>query len=75
MKLPGANDGIINGFPTENGSLPDLMMGVETTLPLFAMDAAAQKGRPAAASITGFLLKPYLPRSAPRGALRWGVLI
>jgi len=51
-----------------NRSLPDLMIGVESFISPFAMDAAAQKGRPAAASITGFpgnRTCPAVPREGP----------
>jgi hypothetical protein len=52
----------------ENRSLPDLMIGVETSILPFAMDAAAPKGAPTAASITGFLGNrtcPAVPREGP----------
>jgi len=57
-----------------NRSLPDLMMGVETSIPPFAMDAAAPKGAPGGLNYR-ISWKPYLPCRAPRGALRRGVLI
>jgi len=43
------------------------MMGVETPIPLFTMDAAAPKGRPRGGSIPGKNLKDkklHLPRRA-----------
>jgi len=51
----------------ENRSHPDLMRGVETSLPPFAMDAAAKKGRPAPASITGFPGNCACPARGPGG--------
>jgi len=59
----------------ENPILSETMMGVETPIPPFVMDAAVPDGAPPrAASLTGFpdLL---LPRRAPRGALRRGAII
>ena len=38
-----------------NRSLPDLMMGVETSIPPFAMDAAAPKGAPRRPQLPDFL--------------------
>jgi hypothetical protein len=60
-------------FP-EDRSLPDLMAGVEISLPLFAMNTAAQKGRLCGGLNFRISWKPYLPHRAPSGALRRGDL-
>ena len=53
----------------------DFMMGVETPMPPFVISAAAPKGAPRRFQIMFFFRKPYLPRRAPRGALRRGALV
>jgi len=51
-----------------NRSLPDLMMGVEISIPPFAMDAAAPKGAPRRPQLPDFLetiLPPPCPERGP----------
>jgi len=43
------------GMNPSGSSLPDLMIGVETSIPLFAMDAAAPKGAPQRPQLRDFL--------------------
>ena len=65
--------GIVDVFMI-NRSLPDLMMGVENSIPPFEMDAAAPKVAPRRPQLPDSW-KPYLPRCAPRGALRRGAIM
>ena len=51
----------------ENRSLPDLMMGVETPIPPFAMDAAAPKGAPRRPQLPDFLETVRAPPCPARG--------
>ena len=51
----------------ENRSLPDLMMGVETSIPPFAMDAAAPKGAPRRPQLPDFLETVLAPPCPARG--------
>jgi hypothetical protein len=54
-------------FSYENRSLPALRMGVETSLPLFAMDAAAPKGAPRRPQLPDFLETVLAPPCPARG--------
>jgi len=50
-----------------NRSLPDLMMGVETSIPQFTMDAAAPKGAPRRPQLPDFLETVLAPPCPERG--------
>ena len=51
----------------ENRSLPDLMMGVETSILPFAMDAAAPKGAPRRPQLPDFLETVFASPCPARG--------
>ncbi len=63
----GTQDEKVTHISILNGSLPELMMGVETPLPLFAMDAAAPKGAPLRPQLPDFLEAILAPPCPARG--------
>ncbi len=54
-------------YSYENRSLPDLMMGVETSITPFARDAAAPKGAPRRPQLPDFLETVLAPPCPARG--------